>query len=232
MNKFEIDNLYQNRLNSDNPIYRYTMIDEFPDIEKYFEDSLYYEKKLNIWTVYFKQRPEKFLLKFGRYILGVNELSLEKQIINLLHERNLTLSTCESCTGGLIISRLISIPGASNVIKEAYVTYSDEAKIKILNVKKNTIRRYTVTSVEVAEEMVSGLYKISNANYCIGVTGFAAGESPSEDDGLFYFGILVNDNRYNEYVHLEKSQVSGNRDECRNAQVNYILWRTLLLLKG
>lgn len=232
MNKQDILRLYQEKLNTNNPIYRYVVIDEKENITNYFQDALYYEKDLNTYVVYFDYKPTQFLEKLNKYLIGCNEQTLEKQIINLLHQNNLTISTCESCTGGLIIARLIGIPGASNVINEAYVTYSNEAKMKVLGVKKETIRKYTVTSVEVAEEMAVGLMKVTGANYCLSITGFAGGEDKNPENGLFYFGILVNDNKYNDYLHLEKAKVEGTRNECREAQATYILWRTYLILKN
>ncbi len=232
MTKEDIMKQYEKRKNTNQQLYYYQVIDTLDDMEKNFTGALYFYKELNVWHVYFEQKNKEFLDQFGYYIIGINDLSLEKQIINELHKKRYFISCAESCTGGSIISRLIGISGASYVINESYVTYSSEAKNRILGVKKETISKYTVTSIEVAEEMVKGLRKISNSNICISVTGFAGGgESKEPTDGLCFFGILHNDGK-KEYIHLEKVQVDGNRNECRLAQGTYILWRTLMILRN
>ena len=83
------------------------------------------------------------MLKLIERISGVI-MKIEKLIINKLKELNYNLSCCESCTGGMIISTLIGVPGASNVINESYVTYSNEAKCRILGVDNKTIEKYNL----------------------------------------------------------------------------------------
>ena len=94
----------------------------------------------------------------------MEKVNLEKEVINILHKYNLKFSAAESCTGGLLISRLIGISGASNVINESFVTYSNESKVNRLGVDKNLIKKYGVQSIEVAEAMAVGLYKVTSAN--------------------------------------------------------------------
>ena len=151
----------------------------------------------------------------------MEKVLLEKEVINLLHKYNLKFSAAESCTGGLLISRLIGISGASNVINESFVTYSNDSKVARLGVDKNLIRRYGVQSIEVAEAMAEGLYKVTNANICVGVTGFTCSDVKEETDGLFYFSIKYTFNDY-EFTFLEKYQVDGTRDEIRYKQTDYI----------
>lgn len=228
MNIQKINELYEKRKNTANPIYYYQVIDQSDEILNYLENSLYYFKELNVWHIYFEEENLDFVKEMDKYIIANNDVSLEKQIINELYKRKYSISCAESCTGGMIISRLIGVSGASNVINESYVTYSNEAKIRILGVNKETIDKYTVTSLEVADEMAKGVKKISNANVCLSVTGFAgSGTIKLDTDGLCYFGIMINNKLYHE-----KIQVSGNRNECRYAQSTYILWKTLILLKN
>lgn len=229
MNIQEVTELYEKRKGTINPIYYYQVIDQNKTILNYLKDSLYYLKKLNIWHIYFDKKNLDFLKEMEEYIIAYNDISLEKLIIDELYKRKYTISCAESCTGGMIISRLIGVSGASNVINESYVTYSNEAKIRILGVSKETIDKYTVTSLEVADEMAKGLKRISKSNVCLSVTGFAgSGSEKLDTDGLCYFGIMMNDNN----LYHEKIQVSGNRNECRYAQSTYILWKTLTLLKN
>ena len=159
-------------------------------------------------------------------IIGYDTLSLEKMVISELFKRDWHISCAESCTGGMIISKLINVSGSSNVINESYVTYSNEAKMRILGVKKSTISKYGVASIEVAEEMVEGLCKISGSEVGIAVTGYAGEAGNKVDDGVYYFAIKIKD-----YVYLEKHVVFGPRNECRASQTRYILWRLNTLLK-
>lgn len=105
------------------------------------------------------------------------ENTVEKTLVELLLKNNMTISFAESCTGGMLASTLINVSGSSNVINESYVTYSEEAKMRILGVSKETLNKYTVYSSEVAEEMAEGLKKVTHANVCASVTGKAEDES-------------------------------------------------------
>lgn len=169
---------------------------------------------------------EKLKEYYKDELIGYDSLSLEQMVVSELVKKEFTISCAESCTGGAIISKLINVSGASNVINESYVTYSEAAKTKILGVKSSLINKYGVASIEVAEAMAVGLSKISKSDVSIGVTGFAGSSSMDERDGLFYFAIKVKD-----YIYLEKHKCFGPRNHCREAQTRYILWRLNCLLK-
>lgn len=110
---------------------------------------------------------------------------------DLLKEENQTISFAESITGGMLASLFISLPGSSEFIKESYVTYSDEAKVKVLGVSEDMIKKYGVVSKEVAMEMALGLSRISNADICVSTTGIAGPTGQSKDHplGEVIFGI-------------------------------------------
>ena len=154
-------------------------------------------------------------------------MKIEKLIINKLKELKYHISCCESCTGGMIISTLINVPGASKVINESYVTYSNESKCRILGVNNETIEEYNVESIEVAKEMVEGLFNITKNEVCISVTGFAGGGTKLSTDGLCYYGIKIND-----LLILDQVKVNGNRNKCRKKQIKHILKRLYKELKG
>ena len=97
-------------------------------------------------------------------IQGNNESSIENIIGNILCNNNLTISTAESCTGGLVAAKLISYAGISSSFLEGAVTYSNEAKIKRLGVKKDTLEKYGAVSEETAREMAEGIAKESSSN--------------------------------------------------------------------
>ena len=154
-------------------------------------------------------------------------LEILQKIAKILVKNGLTISCAESCTGGMVISTLINVSGSSNAINESYVTYSNDAKIRILGVKKETIDNYGVASIEVAEEMVNGVCRISNSDIGIAVTGYAGASGNKVDDGVYYFAIKIKD-----VIYSEKHVVFGPRNECRTSQTRYILWRLKTLLKA
>jgi len=153
----------------------------------------------------------------------IYNLKIEEEIVKYLTDHNMTISTAESCTGGMIVSTLINVSGSSKVIRESYVTYANESKIKILGVKEETINKYTVYSNEVAIEMVQGLKRITNDDVCISITGLTDGEKK----GKFDCGIIIKDKMYS-FTY----QVDGSRNEIRFKQTKLILGVLLELLQA
>lgn len=152
------------------------------------------------------------------------ENTVEKTLVELLLKNNMTISFAESCTGGMLASTLINVSGSSNVINESYVTYSEEAKMRILGVSKETLNKYTVYSSEVAKEMAEGLKKVTHANVCASVTGKAEDES-----GICKcdYCIIVNDSKV-----LENVSFQGSRNQVRTMQTKHIMNRIIEILRG
>ena len=152
------------------------------------------------------------------------ENTVEKTLVELLLKNNMTISFAESCTGGMLASTLINVSGSSNVINESYVTYSEEAKMRILGVSKETLNKYTVYSSEVAEEMAEGLKKVTHANVCASVTGKAEDET-----GICKcdYCIIVNDSKV-----LENVSFQGSRNQVRTMQTKHIMNRIIEILRG
>ena len=96
--------------------------------------------------------------------------NLNEKIVNLLNERNKTISFMESCTGGYLANEITNVSGASNVLKVSLVTYSNEYKIKF-GVTKQTLDKYTVYSKETAKEMAKNVALFADSNFGIGITG-------------------------------------------------------------
>ncbi len=115
----------------------------------------------------------------------------EQKVARILFNNSMILSVAESCTGGLLSSRLTDISGSSAYIKENYITYSNESKINLLEVNPETIEKYGAVSEECAREMVDGLYKKTGADVCLVTTGIAGPTSSEEgkEIGLMYLGI-------------------------------------------
>lgn len=126
-------------------------------------------------------------------------LKLEENIAEILKEHSLIISVAESCTGGLLSSRLTDISGSSEYIRANFVTYSNESKQALLDVKDETLRIYGAVSEQCAREMSEGLYRKTNADIAISTTGIAGptGATETKPVGLMYVGIT---NRYKSIV--------------------------------
>ena len=117
--------------------------------------------------------------------------SLSLKIVELLTKKKLTVSFAESCTGGLLASSITSISGSSKVFNIGLVTYSNNAKVKLLQVPKKTITKYGAVSYETCLSMVKNLSKISKSNISISITGVAGpnGGTKEKPVGLVYIGL-------------------------------------------
>ena len=118
-----------------------------------------------------------------------------KKIVELLTEKNRTISTMESCTGGCVVNELTNVVGSSNVLSFSAVTYSDEFKIK-MGVKEEIINKYTVYSMEVACEMSKKISMFTNSDYGVGITGILDNNSSSN---IVY--ISVYDRKNSKYIN-------------------------------
>ena len=114
-----------------------------------------------------------------------------KSLINLLTRKKLKISVAESCTGGLLASSITSISGASKVFNLSFVTYSNQAKINILKINKNIIKKYGAVSHECCSAMVKNLSRISKAGINVSITGIAGpkGGTKQKPVGLVYIGV-------------------------------------------
>ena len=154
----------------------------------------------------------KNLLGDNLYAEGENS-TLEEVVAKLLVDKKIKISTAESCTGGLIASRLISYPGISEVFVEGAVTYSNEAKMKRLNVKESTLLNYGAVSEETAREMAIGIARGLNTDISVVTTGIAGpgGGTKEKPVGLVYIGVYYKGN-----VEVKRYVFSGNREIVRN----------------
>ena len=142
---------------------------------------------------------------------------LHKQLIN----KKLTISVAESCTGGLLAHNLTKLANSSKYFQMGLITYSNEAKIKILKVNKNIIKKYGAVSKECCEEMVKNLSKISKSKINISITGIAGpgGGSKLKPVGLVYIGIKTG--KY--LLILENKFKSRNRSSIQKNTVREVL---------
>ncbi|MCR5665806.1 MAG: CinA family protein [Eubacterium sp.] len=139
------------------------------------------------------------------------------KLADLLWDLGMTISTAESCTGGLIAGELTSLAGSSDYFHEGYVTYSNDIKEKNLGVSHDTLKQHGAVSHECCKEMLLGLLKRSGSDFGIAVTGIAGpgGGSKEKPVGLVYIGCgSINDYR------IYEEHFTGNRDEVRRQTVN------------
>ena len=168
---------------------------------------------------------KKLYNRISEFIIGEDDDRIENTIYECLNlgEKPLTISTAESCTGGMVASKLIEVPGISENFIESIVSYSNEAKIKRLKVKKETLEKYGAVSEEVAREMLAGL----KTDVGISTTGIAGPGGGTKDKpvGLVYIGIKVK----NE-VKVFKRELKGDRNKIRQRAMMYALYNLLKIL--
>ena len=156
------------------------------------------------------------------------DTTLEKAVVDLLTANKLTVSTAESCTGGMLAGRLMNVPGVPQVYKSGYITYSNKAKRKILNVKKGSLEKKGAVSEEVAREMAKGAAMASKAEVAVAVTGIAGPDGGTEEKpvGLVYIACSVCGK-----IKVKKYHFSGNRAKIRETSVSsaLILMRQCIL---
>ena len=148
------------------------------------------------------------------------EKTLEETVTELLSEKHLHVTTAESCTGGLISGTLVNAAGASAVLNEGYVTYSNEAKERLLGVSHETLETYGAVSEQTAKEMAEGAAKAAGAEAALSATGIAGPCGGTEDKpvGLVYIGCYLN----GETV-VKECRFHGNRMENRAQTVETAL---------
>ena len=120
-------------------------------------------------------------------------MNLNQKIVALLKRKKLKISFAESCTGGLLSSTITSVNGSSKIFSMGLVTYSNLAKIIVLKIQKNIIKKYGAVSIQCCLAMVNNLSKISKSKICVSITGIAGpkGGSKQKPIGLVFIGIKI-----------------------------------------
>ena len=156
------------------------------------------------------------------------KIEIEEIVGKMLIEKGLTISTAESCTGGMIASKLVNYPGISSVFMESCVTYSNEAKMSRLNVKSRTLEKYGAVSTETAGEMAYGIATTSKTDIGISVTGVAGpdGGTLEKPVGLVYVGLYIKGN-----IQVKELRLSGDRNSIRNETTIFALNWLIELIK-
>jgi PncC family amidohydrolase len=148
------------------------------------------------------------------------QIKIEEEVGELLVKKGLSISTAESCTGGLLSGKLINYPGISKVFMEGIITYSNDAKKNRLGVNKETLERCGAVSSETASEMAIGIARVSGSDIGVSVTGIAgpSGGTIEKPVGLVFVGLYINGK-----TKVEKYNFSGERQSVRNQTVSAAL---------
>lgn len=140
-----------------------------------------------------------------------------RKVQDVLRKRGELVTTVESLTAGMISARLADIPGSSDVLKRAFVTYCDEAKHEMVGVKKKTLKKWTAVSRQTAKQMAKGGAKKAGAAACVSATGYAGPPSGPDDKtvGLVFLGCC-----YRDRITVEEHHYTGQRNDIRAQAMN------------
>jgi len=154
---------------------------------------------------------------------------LEAEIARLIREyqaktgKSLTIGAVESATGGRIADRITNVPGSSDYFKGSVVAYSNEVKIALLGIKKETIENYGAVSEQTALEMAQGGRKVLDVDICVSDTGIAgpSGATPEKPVGLFYLGLATRDESLSQ-KHVFPGNREKNKRDAAEAALNML----------
>lgn len=154
--------------------------------------------------------------------------AVEELLVQQLIEKNWHISCAESCTGGLVASRIVNVANASCVLDVSFVTYANEAKVRYLGVSKETIRQYGVVSEEVVREMAAGVAKESGAEVGIAISGIAGpgGGTDEKPVGMVCFGFFV----HGQITTVIRQFGNPGRNTVRALSTDYALQTALELI--
>lgn len=167
--------------------------------------------------------------KISEYIYGYDEDTLPSTIGKILTQKNLTLSTAESCTGGLLSSTITDIPGSSRYFIGGINAYSNDVKIKFLGVREETLKKNGAVSEQTALEMVKGVNKIFNTSLSISITGIAgpSGGTNKKPVGTVFIAVIYN----KKTKVIKKLFLNRDRKFIKEASVNTALWNLYKMIK-
>ncbi len=207
-------------------------------INKYDEVNLApyakpYQIRYQITSNYdYKQEFDDLCLNFenlmSEYIISTKNEKIENLVVRELKRLNYHISTAESCTGGMLASYIVNVSGSSDVFNESFVTYSNEAKCKYLNVRYDSIYKYGVVSDEVVKEMVLGLRELTKSEVCVSISGIAGpnGGTDLKPVGLVHYAILVNND-----IYISHKVFRGDRQMVRERTTHQCLYEIYKILK-
>lgn len=174
------------------------------------------------------QALKRFKSLFSNHIVTTHDESLESEIIHTLIDTNRTIALVESCTGGMISSRIVNVPGVSKVYKEGYILYDNQAKIKQLGINQHIMDRYGAVSDQCVYELAYQLAQRTSADVTLSVSGIAGPDGGTEDKpvGTVYFGVC-----FEGKTTTVKQHFAGDRNMIRQKATSYglyLVWKALM----
>lgn len=169
---------------------------------------------------------DKLTLLIGEFIWGFNDETLSAVTGKLLRKHSLTVSTAESCTGGLVSSYITDESGSSNYFEQGYVTYSNAAKMAVLGVKSETLNKHGAVSEQTVREMVSGLLELSHADYAISVSGIIEPDKAISDKPVVYIAIGNRDHTTVKKQFFDASRIL-NKEMAATTALNLLRLRVM-----
>lgn len=162
---------------------------------------------------------EKVEKRVGQYVYGYDDEEMKQVLYRLLSERGMTIAAAESCTAGMLTAMLADNPGASDILYESVVTYSNEAKEKYLGVPHETLQQFGAVSEETARAMAEGIRRASGADIGVGITGIAGpgGGTEKKPVGLVYIGVADARQTVVRRFHLIGTRTKIRYAACLNA---------------
>ncbi len=152
----------------------------------------------------------------------------EQKLVEMLKQKNMHICCAESCTGGMLSSTIVGVVGASDVLDMGFVTYANEAKIKLLSVRQVDIDKYGVVSEVVAGDMARGVCEVSGAEVGVGISGIAGpGGSDFKPEGMVCFGFCVN----GEVTTCTKQFGAIGRQNVREKSCEFAIDKVIELIK-
>ncbi len=176
------------------------------------------------------QSGEEIVSRFGNFVFGTDDETLESVVGSLLREAGHTIAVAESCSGGWLAKRLTDVPGSSDYFHQGIVTYSNEAKMKLLGVREETLIEHGAVSKATALEMARGVRELSGADVGVGITGIAGPDGGTEEKpvGLVYIAAIAADGVERCHPFL----FPGDRDKIRYQATQTALAMVRMLYVG
>lgn len=163
----------------------------------------------------------------GHIIHGDDMSDISKQMGHILSKRGLSISCAESCTGGMLSKRITDIPGSSAYFMGSVTAYSNDCKIKLLNVSKRDLKQFGAVSINVSEQMARGAAELFNTDIGVSVTGIAGPDGGTEEKPV---GTVFSSIYFNRTVKTEHMLFSGSRDAIRSMATGYIIYHIIRTL--
>lgn len=155
---------------------------------------------------------------------------MEEKLVSILQENKMIITTVESCTGGMLASKIVNVSGASGVFKEGFITYANSAKETYAGVLRDTLDKYGAVSSEVAMEMASGAARKTGADVAVSVTGIAGPDGGTKEKpvGLVYIGCHIKGETYFKECRFEGDRLTIRQNSVEAA----LIFATELIVKN